>query len=92
MPEAPPENALLFLCCENAQDAAGTIAFTPDHMKEKLENLTPDLLKNEIFKEYQKEFYGEGQLWYYYKRTLAPTIEANKNYFTSIDLYTFDRK
>ena len=58
---------------------------------EKLENLTPDLLKNEIFKEYQKEFYGEGQLWYYYKRTLAPTIEANKNYFTSIDLYTFDR-
>ena len=58
---------------------------------EKLENLTPDLLKNEIFKEYQKEFYGEGKLWYYYKRTLAPTIEANKNYFTSIDLYTFDR-
>ena len=43
MPEAPPENALLFLCCENAQDAAGVIAFTPDHMKEKLENLTGSL-------------------------------------------------
>lgn len=25
-------------------------------------------LSNEIGKEYRKEFYGEGQLWYYYKR------------------------
>ena len=25
-------------------------------------------LQNEILKEYQKEFYAEGQLWYYYKR------------------------
>lgn len=26
------------------------------------------LLEKEIFKEYRKEFYAEGQLWYYYKR------------------------
>ena len=28
----------------------------------------------EILREYRKEFYGEGQLWYYYKRTNATTI------------------
>lgn len=30
--------------------------------------------QNEIFKEYEKEFYCEGQLFYYYKRTNAPQI------------------
>lgn len=29
---------------------------------------SPSSLSNEILKEYQKEFYGEGQLWFYYKR------------------------
>lgn len=32
------------------------------------------LLQDEIRKEYMKEFYGEGQLFYYYKRTNRPTI------------------
>lgn len=32
------------------------------------ETITADKLANEIFKEYQKEFYGEGQLFHYYKR------------------------
>ena len=31
-------------------------------------------IKSEIQKEYQKEFYGEGQLWFYYKRTKATSI------------------
>ncbi|MFD2598209.1 RagB/SusD family nutrient uptake outer membrane protein [Sphingobacterium corticis] len=31
-------------------------------------NLTDEYLQNEITKEYQKEFYAEGQLFYYYKR------------------------
>lgn len=30
--------------------------------------LTAAQFDNEIFKEYRKEFYGEGQLWFYYKR------------------------
>lgn len=30
--------------------------------------LTAAQLEDEIMKEYRKEFYGEGQLWYYYKR------------------------
>lgn len=31
-------------------------------------------LNAELEKEYQKEFFGEGQLWYYYKRTSIATI------------------
>ncbi|WP_316748150.1 RagB/SusD family nutrient uptake outer membrane protein [Pedobacter gandavensis] len=31
-------------------------------------------LKGEILKEYQKEFFGEGQLFFYYKRTNATSI------------------
>lgn len=31
-------------------------------------------LPNEIGKEYRKEFYGEGQLFFYYKRTNTPSI------------------
>lgn len=34
------------------------------------------LLANELTKEYQKEFYGEGQLWYYYKHTGATSIAS----------------
>lgn len=37
--------------------------------------LTADEIQNEIYKEYRKEFVGEGgQLFYYYKRTNAQTI------------------
>ncbi len=31
-------------------------------------------LSTELMKEYRKEFYGEGQLFFYYKRTNTPTI------------------
>ncbi|MNY63490.1 SusD family protein [compost metagenome] len=31
-------------------------------------------LTTELLKEYQKEFFGEGQLWYYYKRLNSTTI------------------
>ena len=34
MPETPPENAILFLCGETAQDAAGAVVFTPENMKD----------------------------------------------------------
>lgn len=32
-----------------------------------------------IMKEYRKEFYGEGQLWYFYKRTNATSILSASN-------------
>jgi hypothetical protein len=33
-------------------------------------------IMTEIWKEYQKEFFGEGQLWFFYKRTNALTIPS----------------
>lgn len=36
--------------------------------------LTAEQFQNEIFKEYQKEFFCEGQLFYYYKRLNLPSI------------------
>lgn len=38
--------------------------------------LTPEELQFELFKEYRKEFYCEGQLFYYYKRRNSATIEG----------------
>ncbi len=40
------------------------------------ETLTVDEVNTEIFKEYRKEFLGEGQLFFYYKRLNLPTIEG----------------
>lgn len=40
--------------------------------------ISSDELQNEIFKEYQREFYCEGQLFYYYKRlNLSSIVFAN---------------
>ncbi|WP_167016277.1 RagB/SusD family nutrient uptake outer membrane protein [Chitinophaga sp. Cy-1792] len=36
----------------------------------------PALLAAEITKEYRKEFYGEGQLWYYYKRKMMTDLPS----------------
>jgi hypothetical protein len=39
-------------------------------------NLTTDEIQEEIYKEYRKEFLGEGQLFHYYKRLNATKIEG----------------
>jgi hypothetical protein len=36
-------------------------------------------LMNEISKEYQREFIGEGQLFYFYKRLNKQSIKSYKN-------------
>ncbi|MCW3806638.1 RagB/SusD family nutrient uptake outer membrane protein [Plebeiibacterium marinum] len=41
------------------------------------ETLTAEEIQEEIFKEYRKEFLGEGQLFYYYKRLNYSTIEGS---------------
>ena len=48
-------------------------------------------LTDNIKKEYRKEFYGEGQLWYYYKRNDLRTISGatTTNKAVSKDNYTF---
>jgi len=39
----------------------------------------PSTLRNELTKEYMKEFYGEGQLFYYYKRIGSTSILSMTN-------------
>ncbi|MHA4807340.1 RagB/SusD family nutrient uptake outer membrane protein [Flavitalea flava] len=45
----------------------------------------------ELLKEYKKEFFGEGQLWFYYKRTNASTIPDGKGLDEYSDMYMDDR-
>ena len=58
-------------------------------------NITRSELDNEILKEYRKEFIGEGQLWFYYKRKCMDLVNEGWMYniytFTDMDRYTFDR-
>ena len=46
-------------------------------------------LKNELQKEYQREFICEGQLWHYYKRNLVTNIPGNSNFRGRLNLFTF---
>lgn len=41
---------------------------------DEVEFLNAEEKKNQIMKEYRKEFYAEGQLWYFYKRNAYPTF------------------
>ena len=52
--------------------------------------LTAEQLETEIQNEYRREFCGEGQMWFYYKRHSATSIPNMVN-FDDVSLYTFDR-
>jgi len=40
----------------------------------------------EIRKEYMKEFYGEGQVWYYYKRNRITSVMSPANFTTGVSI------
>lgn len=46
-------------------------------------------LRNEIFKEYRKEYYAEGHLWYFYKRLAYTSIPNTVFFGTMAPMYTF---
>ena len=48
------------------------------------ETLTDEEVKNEIYKEYLKEFVGEGQMFFYYKRLGATSIPGYKGEMTDL--------
>lgn len=48
---------------------------------------TSDDVEDEILKEYRKEFWGEGQLWFYYKRK---GITNFSEFMTDASLFTFE--
>lgn len=44
------------------------------------------LLQDELTKEYEKEFYGEGQLWYYYKRKGMTTVRTPNTALHTVEI------
>jgi hypothetical protein len=52
---------------------------------------TPALLEIELFKEYRKEFYAEGQLWFYYKRKNYATLQNTVGGAMNNDKYVFPK-
>lgn len=85
------KSEIYYIAAECAPDDATGFTYL-NTVREKRGLLTPPLtatLQTEIMKEYAKEFYGEGQLFYYYKRTNANRIlkantigTTNSNYQT----------
>lgn len=53
------------------------------------DQISETLLQDEIEKEYRKEFYGEGQLWFYYKRHQSVNILNGVGNPMNQDKYTF---
>ena len=49
--------------------------------------MSREKLDEEIWKEYKKEFIGEGQLWYYYKRLQKMDFSPN---MTDAKFFTFE--
>lgn len=66
-------------CAEDTQAGVGYLNVVRHNrgLADLSTNLTPDKLKTEILKEYKKEFYGEGQLFYYFKRINNPKIDGS---------------
>lgn len=52
---------------------------------------TQQLLDNELFKEYRKDFYAEGQLWFYYKRKNFSTLQNTVGGTMNIVKYVFPK-
>lgn len=74
---------MYYIAAECSDPATATSLLNTVRSQRGLSDLPAGLdaatLQNEILKEYQKEFYAEGQLFYYYKRLNSPQIR-----FTSI--------
>ncbi|TDQ72225.1 RagB/SusD family nutrient uptake outer membrane protein [Sphingobacterium yanglingense] len=85
---------IFLIAAECETDASQGLAY----LNEVRKNRNSDALSNannlstDIMKEYRKEFYGEGQLWYYYKRTNMRSIisaATNAQKAINLDQYTF---
>lgn len=59
---------------EQAIDYLNTVRRARSVPADLQQTITPGQVQQEILKEYMKEFYCEGQLFYYYKRVNSPSI------------------
>ena len=68
-------------CVGNTEEGRGYLntVRTNRGLSQLPDNMTDEIFENELFKEYQKEFYMEGQLFYYYKRKGITVILDHDN-------------
>lgn len=65
---------MYYIAAEAAPTAAEAVSYLNEVRSARLipelaSDITDEQLSSELMKCYRKEFYGEGQLWFYYKRT-----------------------
>jgi len=87
---------MYYIVAESTEDSDEALQYlnTVRQKRNIINDVTdPTRLQTELTKEYQKEFYGEGQLWYYYKRnkmTSIPSMNSNwSNITISLNDYVF---
>ncbi|WP_292270655.1 RagB/SusD family nutrient uptake outer membrane protein [Butyricimonas sp.] len=68
-------------CCGNTEKGRAYLNEMRVHrgLSKLPEGMTDEIFQNEIFKEYQKEFFCEGQLFYYYKRLNQKVVLDHDN-------------
>lgn len=84
---------MAYIASEGAESPAEALAWlnrvrTARGMEPFAEDASVNI-PEEIAAEYRREFICEGQLWHYYKRTMATDIPGNNNFRGRIALYTF---
>ncbi|MFZ4262505.1 RagB/SusD family nutrient uptake outer membrane protein [Sphingobacterium sp. HJSM2_6] len=68
---------MYYIAAESTYDETQALAYlntVRQHRNILGEISDPTQFRNELTKEYLKEFYGEGQIWFYYKRNAMPSI------------------
>ena len=68
-------------CCGNTEEGRAYLDEIRVHrgLSKLPKDMTDEVFQNEIFKEYQKEFFCEGQLFYYYKRLNQKSVLDHDN-------------
>lgn len=82
--EASPgiQEALVYL--NTVREARGiSVILTTEQVADR------SALQNELFKEYRKEYYAEGQLWHFYKRLNYASLPNTVFYGAMTPVYTF---
>lgn len=78
---------MFLIAAECSENEGAALYYLNTLRKHRGLTLIPDAsnLKEEIYKEYRREFIGEGQLFYYYKRNLSTQIGSADDVTVDVD-------
>ncbi|WP_298707539.1 RagB/SusD family nutrient uptake outer membrane protein [Chitinophaga sp.] len=85
------KSELYYIVAETAEDPAEALEHL--NMVRRARYLDVDItdpaqLEAQLLKEYQKEFFGEGQMWFYYKRKKAASVISPNVAYPSTGMFT----